>query len=710
MDVWFVAAAAGAGYLAQRLKNINNRRHRMLSTKNLNVVKQEVPAVLPKIQDNQCQLYRVLSSEHLSECECSDKESACQAAFGAELVSSDEFQGEILAEDSSSLSIFLRNIEGNCDGRGFVDDITNDTLPQPSTKEMGFSYDFRRTRSSIRSRKINRQLIKPRTSLEGCVMAQLFKEVAEIEENVSSVNLSNKRTMWRFHMSDESSLISRACSAACRCKLLKATRLEENNDVLGVPRLPKAVPMELQQSTKARTGKKHTLRRNDSSTMINGNHRIEQGSFHGALLFYLGLTMGMVSSFLENKRETEKLNKLLKHKENLVQDLQEELEMKDSLTVKELAVEDYESQDYSCDHMAEDEPLSKIEAELEAELERLESNMNSTRFEAKLSNITELDPDFESDDNQWGLKADLFDAKKDTRPYTNREGISTPSAQYPVSPRDLSLRLYEVIQSRLEERVVELETALANSQRKNIIGTSSSHESLVPQNEQKSVVLNLSGETLAAYTKSYEELMKVESDEEDFPFPFEDRNSLQDTRKNNVDTVQNSTLNVCLESSNGYIEPELNVGNLKIFDSMNDVVSDSREEIEDAEEEMERLVDKVCRNPSTDIVPSAMVNVPKTKKTYCKSKECKKHTLHKVTQYKKGKDSLAAQGKRRYDRKQSGYGGQTKPVFHKKAKTTKKIVLRLQCQGCKHVSQHAIKRCKHFEIGGDKKGKGTSLF
>jgi hypothetical protein len=39
-----------------------------------------------------------------------------------------------------------------------------------------------------------------------------------------------------------------------------------------------------------------------------------------------------------------------------------------------------------------------------------------------------------------------------------------------------------------------------------------------------------------------------------------------------------------------------------------------------------------------------------------------------VTQYKKGKDSLAAQGKRRYDRKQSGYGGQTKPVFHKKVR------------------------------------------
>ncbi|KAL6351147.1 hypothetical protein AAG906_031733 [Vitis piasezkii] len=105
-----------------------------------------------------------------------------------------------------------------------------------------------------------------------------------------------------------------------------------------------------------------------------------------------------------------------------------------------------------------------------------------------------------------------------------------------------------------------------------------------------------------------------------------------------------------------------------------------------------------------------MVNVPKTKKTYCKSKECRKHTLHKVTQYKKGKDSLAAQGKRRYDRKQSGYGGQTKPVFHKKAKTTKKIVLRLQCQGCKHVSQHPIKRCKHFEIGGIRRERALLYF
>ncbi|TVY78336.1 60S ribosomal protein L44 [Lachnellula suecica] len=103
------------------------------------------------------------------------------------------------------------------------------------------------------------------------------------------------------------------------------------------------------------------------------------------------------------------------------------------------------------------------------------------------------------------------------------------------------------------------------------------------------------------------------------------------------------------------------------------------------------------------------VNVPKTRRTYCKGKDCRKHTQHKVTQYKAGKASLFAQGKRRYDRKQSGYGGQTKPVFHKKAKTTKKVVLRLECTSCKTKAQLALKRCKHFELGGDKKTKGAAL-
>ena len=99
-----------------------------------------------------------------------------------------------------------------------------------------------------------------------------------------------------------------------------------------------------------------------------------------------------------------------------------------------------------------------------------------------------------------------------------------------------------------------------------------------------------------------------------------------------------------------------------------------------------------------------MVNMPKTKRTFCKF-VCKKHTNHKVTQYKKGKESTKAQGKRRYDNKQKGFGGQKKPIFRKKAKTTKKIVLRLECTVCKRKSLYRIKRCKTFVLGGTGKVK-----
>uniref|UniRef100_A0A8C7UPF8 60S ribosomal protein L36a n=1 Tax=Oncorhynchus mykiss TaxID=8022 RepID=A0A8C7UPF8_ONCMY len=78
---------------------------------------------------------------------------------------------------------------------------------------------------------------------------------------------------------------------------------------------------------------------------------------------------------------------------------------------------------------------------------------------------------------------------------------------------------------------------------------------------------------------------------------------------------------------------------------------------------------------------------------------------HKVTQYKKCKDSLYAQGKRRYNRKQSGCGGQTKPIFRKKVYCVEAGVC-----GAQQKRMMPIKRCKHFELGGDKKRKVISQF
>lgn len=94
---------------------------------------------------------------------------------------------------------------------------------------------------------------------------------------------------------------------------------------------------------------------------------------------------------------------MLTNTQNLVQDLQEELVMKDSMTVKELKAESQRLENYysnfedsvhelhanvlaSCptqEAETETSELSKIEAELVAELERLELHMDSTLEERK---------------------------------------------------------------------------------------------------------------------------------------------------------------------------------------------------------------------------------------------------------------------------------------------------------------------------------------
>lgn len=86
--------------------------------------------------------------------------------------------------------------------------------------------------------------------------------------------------------------------------------------------------------------------------------------------------------------------------------------------------------------------------------------------------------------------------------------------------------------------------------------------------------------------------------------------------------------------------------------------------------------------------------------------------LTNLTQYKKGKDSWYDQGKQRDNRKQSVCGGQTKPIFPKKVKTTKKVVLRFECAepNCRSKRMLASKRFKHCELGSNKRRKGQIPF
>lgn len=146
------------------------------------------------------------------------------------------------------------------------------------------------------------------------------------------------------------------------------------------------------------------------------------------LLFSLGLTIGVTTSVVANKREVDLLDERLRQSQNLVQDLHEELEMKDLLTVKEIDTDGpripktgarsflsgtmtasspvHEMDNSSKSHMREpddgaaekSDAMREIEAELEAELERLGLNMKMTSLkntsdlvEVKSASRVELD-------------------------------------------------------------------------------------------------------------------------------------------------------------------------------------------------------------------------------------------------------------------------------------------------------------------------------
>lgn len=129
----------------------------------------------------------------------------------------------------------------------------------------------------------------------------------------------------------------------------------------------------------------------------------------------------------------------------------------------------------------------------------------------------QINPDFEQGISQGELKADMLDRQADTNEDESGSTGTTHSANYAVSPRELSLRLHEVLQSQLEERIRELEAEIENKQIQN-------HESWKDLSSSDAgdgylvdepVVLNLSGEALDAYNEACNEFAKFDDTDEE---------------------------------------------------------------------------------------------------------------------------------------------------------------------------------------------------
>ncbi|KAD2393618.1 hypothetical protein E3N88_40595 [Mikania micrantha] len=179
---------------------------------------------------------------------------------------------------------------------------------------------------------------------------------------------------------------------------------------------------------------------------------------------FLGVTIGVLSTIVNNQREIEHLNELLEQAENMVKDLHNKLEIKAGFnTTNEHGTEPSMLATYSSKGKSA-ELTSDIEAELEAELEILEENMQ------RLSSVVEIDSDFEPDMARGDLNLDTLTWQLDSpsesdhgdqwvKSESTGKPIFTPN--YTVSPLDLRLRLHEVIESELRARIEELEAVLA---------------------------------------------------------------------------------------------------------------------------------------------------------------------------------------------------------------------------------------------------------
>uniref|UniRef100_A0A6M2F8Z7 Uncharacterized protein n=1 Tax=Populus davidiana TaxID=266767 RepID=A0A6M2F8Z7_9ROSI len=666
MDLWVVGAAAAAGYIAKYWQNLSKHRAGSLelSTGTSTCEKPETSSspfhklIRRKQAEDTLTNGRHFSDGGFSDMYhldgASDTEAPSTSSFGERIVRLRTYDDcNVLSMSSLPPGFSVNeNLKENEDGNGLNDNM-DDNSGNPYTGELDSFHCS--GKKSLRTKHSGSHVVKPFSSLDSCLMAQLYKEHARMEEYVLSALRSPSTIMKPLLVTDGRQIISRADRDSLSAQIASDNnRWHKEEVVCGVPPLPKIGFSDHLKKIKSKSGKGQNERSSSSQKHLqspNGSHDV-------TVLFCLGVSIGIISSLMANGREVNQLKEDLKHTQNLVQDLQEELEMKDSLTVKQLANENNESQD-TCDNSfhyrasnphlliqnvndsmnnigavsynenteQSPESMSKIEAELEAELERLGLNMNPSGPPRSLSELVELDPDSTADFSREELRLDMVNGQAAAQSESNRDARGTSptcSANYAVSPRELSLHLHEVIQSRLQERVKELETALQNSQRKvqllesehknvqRLFSTtelrySSGEVSPVVEGDfsciDQPLVMNLSREALDAYNEAYEELNKMnESEEEDsLSGDFEDNQAGLHLFDQRVSWDQNGRANgsFSLSSHNQERTPnDLHTGPLKssaeygagIEELLYDRISE--DENSDCDDEMEKQLIK----------------------------------------------------------------------------------------------------------------------
>ncbi|CAA6657384.1 unnamed protein product [Spirodela intermedia] len=360
-----------------------------------------------------------------------------------------------------------------------------------SSRDLSSCYGSRMDKNSPRSRRIRKYSLRPLNSSESSLIPQLYKDKINFEEHVfppfPSLSLHTRKSLaadcnQRISRSDYESFQGHSvCGPSQRAD----SRLKEL--AIGIPQ-----PW---------NGKHEVL--DASGSQQHPKIILLPVLFSRVLFFFLGLSISTTATVLSYKREVDRLNASLKQSEDLVQDLQEELEMRNSLIVRELVDETCEERGHQnnfpdsedrvhlsgthsskfCYHGHQKEgsdpstvskvdeakkSMSVIEAELEAELERLELDMRGSGLDGDPSDLADLDPCLVGNLIEGELREGILRreplAHDDSLGRTSGSSTVHHTPNYSVSPRELSLRLHGIIQSQLEERIKELEMALYYSE------------------------------------------------------------------------------------------------------------------------------------------------------------------------------------------------------------------------------------------------------
>ncbi|KAG7535014.1 hypothetical protein ISN45_Aa08g025030 [Arabidopsis thaliana x Arabidopsis arenosa] len=568
MDIWLIAATAATGYIAKQLQNVTKGKDNVLESSSEDVKPESPPG---------CLLSRLVRVNKANENKFGDEK---MISDGETPDASTSGENSGYYEANHSVSLF-----------GLMPDFPE--MEQGTWKTSATLAGDTQLNSLFRQRPFDRRnqryrhLTKPLNSMDSCLMSRFHREQMTMEDYMTSPFPSPHASISRpLLVTDGTRVISKNTADSLWLGQHIILNEDKATQSCGIPGL--------ESSVEKRVGNEKTKSR-------------KHGQGDATMLLQIGISIGIMSSFMASQAVVSKVKQELKQTENLVHDLEDELEMKDSLIVKEIDIE--KAADNS-------ESISNIEAELEAELERLEINMNFSNIETRLSDMIEMEPDCEVEFAHGELRADRVKGKRLDETESNQDpsGNSTPeSGNYAVSPRELSLRLHKVVNSRLEKRIEELETALQESQRKveQLVMESESKkkswsrlwetrevmtyksDSKIPVAiehtktnlaEMQPMVMNLTGEALDAFNESYDELMKINDDSED----DDDGDSLLEMQESGIHQEDLSSTNK--SSPWSHQKDNFKVQEQELLDLIG--IEDEEEESSDFESEKEKQLIK----------------------------------------------------------------------------------------------------------------------